>query len=186
MAVISQVSCAPTTSADLHLGADIDQLQAAHSGKGHVEFEYLSNEEADNFSGVIVPIYCVFDDRADEAGLFRLLQQCLVKDGLITNCEQFDVPNTKQMTHIYGHRIDEGLKLKAVGTNAFAKLRNEKISFEPEKLTSQNVSRLTPNDKNRFEGRIVFNEKYRTYWYELLKGKVVRTSVHEYHASKWP
>jgi hypothetical protein len=184
--VIATSGCAPTTTTDLHLGAGIDQLQAVHSAKGYVEFEYLTKQDADDFSGVIVPIYCVFDDRADEEGLFRLLQQCLVKDGLITKCEQFDVPKTKPLTHIYGHRIGKGLQLKAVGANAFTKLRTQRISFESDKLTSQEVSRLSPDDKNRFEGRIVFNEKYRTYWYELLKGKVVRTSVHEYHASKWP
>jgi hypothetical protein len=184
--LIATSGCAPTTTADLHLGAGIDQLQAVHSAKGYVEFEYLTKQDADEFSGVIIPIYCVFDDRADDEGLFRLLQQCLVKDGLITNCEQFDVPKTKTLTHVYGHRIGKGLQLKVVGANAFTKLRTQRISFESDKLTSQEASRLPPSVKSTFEGRIVFSEKYQTYWYELLKGKVVRTSVHEYHAAKWP
>lgn len=179
------LGCRSTEDPPLKLGSTLRDLQSSYSGDGTIAFEYLSEDNESNFSGVVIPSFEVLDKRPDEMGLKTPNIQCLAHQGVIVECKRFRKGNVEPLEKLYG-MPSKGIKLKDIGKEAFVKLRLPRIDFFGNFPDVADISSLSEQEQRQFSGRVRFSKEHEAFSYDIIDGEALFVEVSTFKARRWP
>jgi len=179
------LGCSSIEEPPLKLGSTLRELQSNYSGDGTIAFEYLSDYDESNFSGVVIPSFEVLDKRPDEMGLKIPNIQCLAHQGVIVECKRFRKGNAEPLENLYG-MSSKGIKLKDLGKEVFVKLRLPRIDFFGNFPDVSNISSLSEQEQQQFSGRVRFSKEHETFSYDIIDGEALFVEVSTFRPRRWP
>lgn len=182
---LGATSCSSTEDPPLRLGSSLKELQSHYVSDGIIEYEYLNDEDESHLTGVVIPSHELVDRRPNGGFSGMPNIQCQVEDGEITLCKKFLIGGIKTLDTVYGQPI-KGLRLEAIGKEAFVKVRLPRIDFYSNFRGIDAISKLSENEQRTFSGRVMFSNEHEVFSYDFVDGEAISVEVSTSKPRTWP